>query len=116
MFEFLKNIMNNQEPTFTNDINSVHRILKTDIKKNPNPQEDEIIFGCGCFWGAEKCFWKLPGGVTTSVGYAGGEKSNPTYHEVCSGLTGHSEVVRDIFNKSLISISLLFQMTLTTSE
>ena len=78
MFEFLKKIMNNENPTFTNDVNSFHRILKTDIKKDPDAQEDEIIFGCGCFWGAEKCFWKLPGVVTTSVGYAGGHKNNPT--------------------------------------
>ena len=48
--------MKNEEPPQTNNFNSAHRILKTDIKKNPNPQEDEIIFGCGCFWGAEKCF------------------------------------------------------------
>ena len=77
MFKFLKNIMNNYDgSTLTNDVNTVHRILKTDIKRNPNPQEDEIIFGCGCFWGAEKCYWKLPGVVTTSVGYAGGDKKN----------------------------------------
>ena len=110
MFEFLKNIMNTKEPALTNDINLVHRVLKTDIKKLPNPEEDEIIFGCGCFWGAEKCFWKLPGVVTTSVGYAGGEKNNPTYYEVCSGLTGHSEVVRVIWNKSEIDLSDLLKM------
>ena len=78
MFEFIKNIMNNEVPSFTNDAKSIHRILKTDIEKIPNIQEEEIIFGCGCFWGAEKCFWKLPGVVTTSVGYAGGDKINPT--------------------------------------
>ena len=110
MFEFLKKIMNTKESALTNDINLVHRVLKTDIKKDPYPQEDEIIFGCGCFWGAEKCFWKLPGVVTTSVGYAGGDKSNPTYYEVCSGLTGHSEVVRVIWNKSEIDISDLLKM------
>ena len=59
MFKFLKNIMNFKNPNLTSDVYSVHRILKTDIKKNPSPKEDEIIFGCGCFWGAEKCFWKL---------------------------------------------------------
>ena len=75
MFEFLKNIMNNEDPTLTNEVNSVHRILKTDIKMQPNSNKDEIIFGCGCFWGAEKCFWKLPGVITTSVGYAGGKKT-----------------------------------------
>ena len=110
MFEFLKNIMKIEEPSFTNDVESMHKILKTDIKKEPNPQEGEIIFGCGCFWGAEKCFWKLPGVVTTSVGYAGGDKSNPTYYEVCSGLTGHSEVVRVIWDKSKVDISDLLKM------
>jgi len=109
MFKFLRKIMN-EESTLTNDVNSLHRILKTDIKKDPNPREDEIIFGCGCFWGAEKCFWKLPGVVTTSVGYAGGSKSNPTYYEVCSGITGHSEVVRVIWNKDEIDISDLLKM------
>ena len=110
MFKFLKNIMNNEESNLKNDSNSIHRILKTDIKLTPSPKEDEIIFGCGCFWGAEKCFWKLPGVVTTSVGYAGGDKSNPTYYEVCSGLTGHSEVVRVIWDKSKIDISDLLKM------
>ena len=110
MFEFLKNIMNKEDSTLTNDVYSLHRILKTDIKKFPNSQEDEIIFGCGCFWGAEKCFWKLPGVVTTSVGYAGGDKSNPTYYEVCAGLTGHTEVVRVVWNKSEIDISDLLKM------
>ena len=110
MFEFLKKIMNKENPTVNNDINSVHRILKTDFKKDPNHEEDEIIFGCGCFWGAEKCFWKLPGVVTTSVGYAGGDKSNPTYYEVCSGITNHSEVVRVVWNKNEIDISDLLKM------
>ena len=102
--------MNNEEVNLTNDDYSLHRILKTDIKKNPNLEEDEIIFGCGCFWGAEKCFWKLPGVVTTSVGYAGGEKNNPTYYEVCSGLTGHSEVVRVIWDKREVDVSDLLKM------
>ena len=67
--------MNNKEINLTSDPNSLHRVLKTDIKKDPNLVEDEIFFGWGCFWGAEKCFWKLPGIVTTSVGYAGGKKT-----------------------------------------
>ena len=102
--------MNNEEVNLTNDAYSLHRILKTEIKKDPSVEEDEIIFGCGCFWGAEKCFWKLPGVVTTSVGYAGGEKNNPTYYEVCSGLTGHSEVVRVIWDKRAIDVSDLLKM------
>ena len=95
MFEFLKNIMKNDMTNLTDDTNSIHRILKTDIKKTLKSQEDEIIFGCGCFWGAEKCFWKLPGVVTTSVGYAGGNKINPTYYEVCSCLLYTSPSPRD---------------------
>ena len=110
MFEFLKNIMKNEDSEINNKFNSVHRILKTNIKKEPNHQEDEIFFGCGCFWGAEKCFWKLPGVITTSVGYAGGEKINPTYYEVCSGLTGHSEVVRVVWDTNEIDISDLLKM------
>ena len=51
MFKFLKNIFNNENSMTVNNINSIHRILKTDFKKQPNPQEDEIVFGCGCFWG-----------------------------------------------------------------
>ena len=102
--------MNIEKPNLINDVNLVHRILKTDIKIDPNNNEDEIIFGCGCFWGAEKCFWKLPGVITTSVGYAGGDKTNPTYYEVCSGLTGHSEVVRVIWDKREIDICDLLKM------
>ncbi len=102
--------MNNKESISLNEINNLHRILNTDIKKEPNPNEDSIMFGCGCFWGAEKCFWKLPGVVTTSVGYAGGEKSNPSYYEVCSGLTGHAEVVKVVWNVNKIDISDLLKM------
>ena len=87
-----------------------HRILKTNIYKELENDEEFILFGCGCFWGAEKCFWKLPGVVTTSVGYSGGEKINPTYNEVCSGNTGHSEVVKVIWNNTKIDISDLLKM------
>ena len=110
MFEFLKKLMTNNESVSGNETNSLHRILGTDIKEVPNSQEDEIIFGCGCFWGAEKCFWKLPGVITTSVGYAGGEKENPTYYQVCSGITGHAEVVRVVWNVNEIDISDLLKM------
>ena len=101
------------ENNFSNSsyqFNSIHRVLNSDIRMIPKEQEDEIIFGCGCFWGAEKCFWKLPGVLTTSVGYAGGNKNNPTYYEVCSGLTGHAEVVRVVWNKNQIDISDLLKM------
>ncbi|MDC3164925.1 peptide-methionine (S)-S-oxide reductase MsrA [Prochlorococcus sp. AH-716-F10] len=110
MFEFLKKLMTSNESVSTNEINFLHRILNTDIKEEPKSQEDEIIFGCGCFWGAEKCFWKLPGVITTSVGYAGGDKKNPTYYEVCSGITGHAEVVKVVWNVNEIDISDLLKM------
>ena len=64
----------------------------------------EIVLGMGCFWGAEKIFWNLQGVYHTSVGYAGGHTKNPTYEEVCSGLTGHTEVVRVVYDPNKISI------------
>ena len=63
-----------------------------------------IILGMGCFWGAEKIFWNLKGVYVTSVGYAGGYTLNPTYDEVCSGLTGHTEVVKVIYDPTTISL------------
>ena len=87
-----------------------HRILKTNIFKEPELGEDSILFGCGCFWGAEKCFWKLPGVITTSVGYSGGKTFNPSYEEVCSGYTDHAEVVKVVWDKKVIDISDLLKM------
>ena len=59
---------------------------------------EQAMFGLGCFWGAEKCFWNLPGVYTSAVGYAGGHTPNPTYREVCSGYTGHNEVVLVVYD------------------
>ncbi|MCG9680965.1 peptide-methionine (S)-S-oxide reductase MsrA [Vibrio sp. Isolate23] len=71
---------------------------------------EEILVGMGCFWGAERLFWQLDGVVSTSVGYAGGFTPNPTYEEVCSGQTGHTEVVRIVFDPTVISLKQLLQI------
>jgi peptide-methionine (S)-S-oxide reductase len=68
------------------------------------------LFGLGCFWGAERKFWKTPGVVSTSVGYAGGFTPNPTYEEVCSGRTGHTEVVRVVFDPARVAYEELLRV------
>ena len=67
----------------------------------------QVVFALGCFWGAERCFWLKEGVYTTAVGYAGGYTENPTYEEVCSGLTGHTEVVLVVYDPSIISFQQL---------
>jgi peptide-methionine (S)-S-oxide reductase len=67
------------------------------------------LFGMGCFWGAERKFWLIPGVVSTAVGYAGGHTPNPTYEEVCSGLTGHTEVVRVVFDPARVPYEALLR-------
>jgi peptide-methionine (S)-S-oxide reductase len=77
----------------------------------PYPQGlEQAVFGLGCFWGAERKFWELGDGIyTTAVGYAGGHTQNPTYEEVCSGRTGHTEVVRVVFDPKQISYETLLR-------
>lgn len=70
---------------------------------------EQIRFAMGCFWGAERMFWTLPGVHSTSVGYAGGSTPNPTYEEVCSGLTGHTEVVQVVFDPRVIGLATLLR-------
>ena len=70
----------------------------------------QVLFGLGCFWGAERKFWQLDGVYTTAVGYAGGQTPNPTYQEVCTGLTGHNEVVLVVFDSTRISFPQLLKI------
>jgi peptide-methionine (S)-S-oxide reductase len=77
----------------------------------PFPAGTELaLFGLGCFWGAERKFWPTPGVVSTSVGYAGGLTPNPTYEEVCSGRTGHAEVVRVVFDPARVGYDELLRL------
>ena len=77
----------------------------------PFPAGTELaLFGMGCFWGAERKFWSVKGVYTTAVGYAGGHTPNPTYREVCSGMTGHNEVVRVIFDPKIVSYETLLKV------
>ena len=80
-----------------------HEINGCNLNDLPEGYEN-IILGMGCFWGAEKLFWALEGVYLTSVGYAGGYTLNPTYDEVCGGLTGHTEVVNIVYDPTIISL------------
>jgi peptide-methionine (S)-S-oxide reductase len=82
---------------------TTHHVLGTPLRP-PYPDGMEIaVFGLGCFWGAERIFWQRAGVYSTSVGYAGGYTPNPTYEEVCSGRTGHTEVVQVVFDPAAVS-------------
>ncbi|MBI1213353.1 MAG: peptide-methionine (S)-S-oxide reductase MsrA [Alphaproteobacteria bacterium] len=87
-----------------------HHVLGTALKP-PFPAGLELaMFGLGCFWGAERKFWQTEGVYSTSVGYAGGLTPNPSYEEVCSGLTGHNEVVRVVFDPKKVSYETLLKV------
>jgi peptide-methionine (S)-S-oxide reductase len=78
--------------------------------KGPYPEGmQKALFGLGCFWGAERVFWQMPGVWVTAVGYAGGNTPNPTYQEVCTGRTGHNEVVLAVFDPKVVSYADLLQ-------
>ena len=87
-----------------------HVVLGTPLKAPLMEDQEEIVFGCGCFWGAEKGFWRLPGVVSTAVGYAGGQTPAPSYEQVCSGRTGHTEVVRVVYSTPAIDVSDLLKL------
>jgi peptide-methionine (S)-S-oxide reductase len=81
-----------------------HRVLDAPVMTDEVPDGYEVaVFGLGCFWGAEEIYWKLPGVWSTSVGYAGGSTPNPSYEEVCSGRTGHTEAVRVVYDPAKVS-------------
>lgn len=88
-------------------VEDIHFVNQSSLTAEPKPNQQKILFGMGCFWGAERLFWQLDGVDSTSVGYSGGQTPNPTYDEVCSGQTGHAEVVRVIFNPNIISLEQL---------
>jgi peptide-methionine (S)-S-oxide reductase len=94
------------EPIPTSDIHFVNgRPLM-----EPYPEGLEVAYlGMGCFWGAERLFWKIPGVYVTAVGYAGGITPNPTYHETTTGLTGHAEIVKVVFDPALVSYRQLLK-------
>ena len=75
-----------------------HHVFKKEIHFQEDGKLEQALFGMGCFWGAEKKFWELKGVKLTAVGYAGGVSKNPSYRDVCSGLTGHNEVVKVLFD------------------
>jgi peptide-methionine (S)-S-oxide reductase len=87
-----------------------HVVLDTPIAAAAGPDEGEVLFGCGCFWGAEKGFWRLPGVITTAVGYAGGTLPDPSYQQVCSGRTGHAEVVRVVWSRERAHLADLLKL------
>jgi len=87
-----------------------HAVLGTPLRP-PFPEGlERIVVGMGCFWGAERVFWQAPGVYTTAVGYAGGYTPNPTYEEVCSGSTGHAEVVLAVFDPARTSYAEMLRL------
>ncbi|GAA2755770.1 peptide-methionine (S)-S-oxide reductase MsrA [Actinopolymorpha rutila] len=93
-----------------------HLVLGNPLE-GPVPDGYEVaVFGLGCFWGAEEIYWQLPGVWSTSVGYAGGVTPNPTYEEVCSGRTGHTEAVRVVFDPARVSYADLVRTFFTVHD
>lgn len=83
----------------------IHEVLGESLTPPFAKPSERIVFGMGCFWGAERVFWQTPGVITTAVGYSAGLTRNPTYEEVCSGLTGHNEVVLVAYNPEVVDFA-----------
>jgi len=97
-------------------ISNQHYVTGNPIK-GPFPDNLEVtVFGTGCFWGTEKGFWRIPGVFSTAVGYAGGHTPNANYREVCSGLTGHNEVVQVVWDPTKVSYADLLIMFWTSHD
>jgi peptide-methionine (S)-S-oxide reductase len=91
-------------------VNAIHKVNGNPLT-GPWPDDyDTLVVGMGCFWGAERLFWELPGVYSTAVGYAGGTTPNPTYEETCTALTGHTEAVLVVFDTTVVSVDELFRM------
>ncbi len=94
----------------TMQFDPVHKVLGTSMVE-PFPENcEQVVFGLGCFWGAERRFWNLPGVFTTAVGYAAGHTPNPAYQEVCTGMTGHNEVVLVVYRPQEIELETLLKV------
>lgn len=91
-------------------ISAIHAVNQENIKRPLKDNEERIVVGMGCFWGAERKFWNIEGVIFTSVGYAGGDTKNPTYKEACSGSTGHAEVVDVVFDKTQIELDAILKV------
>jgi peptide-methionine (S)-S-oxide reductase len=89
---------------------ATHHFVNGQPLKGPYPEGAETIyFGLGCFWGAERLFWQLPGVIVTAVGYQGGSTPNPTYEETCTGMTGHTEAVKVVYDPTRVSLDTLLK-------
>jgi peptide-methionine (S)-S-oxide reductase len=92
------------------EVPALHEVLKTPLQP-PFPEGfEQAVFGMGCFWGEERVFWQAPGVYTTAVGYAGGFTPNPSYEEVCSGRTGHTEAVLVVFDPTATSYEAMLKL------
>lgn len=91
------------------EVTEPHYVNQSDLLAAPAPNQQQVLLGMGCFWGAERLLWQIEGVVSTSVGYAGGFTENPTYEQVCTGQTGHSEVVRVVFDSGQLTLDRLLE-------